>query len=160
MEERLEEFDADIATYGWVVMKVASNCPPDPDFAYSIGLFQSYEHPEIILVGLPEDIAHQIINDVGAAVRSGKRYNAGGTSDEFLERYEVTFRAVPEYQYGAYLGWGCRYYGEQGFPVLQLVYPDRAGRWPWHEEASAAFRAAQPVLADTPEPPWNREAAL
>ena len=160
MEDRLEEFAADVATYGWVVMKVAANSPPDPDFAYSIGLFQSYGHPEIILVGLPEGIAHQIINDVGAAVRAGKRYTAGSTSGEFLEGYNVTFRVVPDYQFGAYLGWGCRYYGERAFPALQLVYPDRAGRWPWHDEASDAFRAAQPVLADTPEPPWAREPAL
>ena len=160
MEDRLQEFATDIATYGWIVMKVSANTPPDPDFAYSIGLFQSYSHPEIILVGLPIEIAHQIINDVGAAIREGKRYVAGGTSDEFLERYNVTFRTVPEYQYGAYLGWGRRYYRSHHFPVLQLVYPDRMGRWPWHEEVSPQFRAAQPVLADEPEPPWAREPAV
>jgi hypothetical protein len=157
---RLEAFAADIATFGWMVMKVSAKDAADPDFAYSIGFHQSYEHPEIIIVGLPLEIAHQVINDVGASVRGGARYAAGSMSDEFLEKYSVTFRAVPDYQYGAYLGWGRRYYGERAFPVLQLVFPDRAGRWPWHEEASPEFRTAQPILADTPEPPWAREPAV
>ena len=160
MVVRLAEFAADIATYGWIVMKVAANSAPDPDFAYSIGLFQTYEHPEIILVGLDAETAHTIINDVGAAVRDGKRYAAGTTSDEFLEGYEVTFRAVPDHQYGAYLGWGRRYYAGRAVPALQLVFPDRSGRWPWDDHASPEFRAAQPILADTPEPPWAREPAV
>jgi hypothetical protein len=160
VEQRLREFAADIATHGWIVMKVSANTQSDPDFAYSIGLWQTYEHPEIILVGLPLDIGHQIINAVGAAVQNGKRYTAGSISDEFLEGYTVTFRTVPEYQYGAYLGWGTRYYRHAPFPVLQLVFPDRAGRWPWHADVAADFRSAQPVLADEPEPPWARDAAV
>jgi len=160
LEDRVAEFRADVATYGWIVIKVSANAAPDPDFAYSIGLFQSFGHPEVILVGLPLEIAHTIINDVGGAIRAGGRFTAGSVSEQFLEGYNVTFRTVPVYQYGAYLGWGCRYYANEPFPVLQLIFPDRSGRWPWHEAVDPGFRAAQPVLADEPEPPWSREPAV
>jgi hypothetical protein len=141
-------------------MRVSAD-PPGPDFAYSIGLYEHFRHAEVIIVGLPLDIAHQIINDLGAAVRRGERYVAGATSEEFLEGYSVTFRAVPQYQYDAYLGWARRYYGDEVlFPVLQMIYPDRESRWPWQEGVAAGFRENQPVLADQAEPPWARDAAV
>ena len=159
MDERVGELAADVATHGWIVMRISADSP-GPDFAYSIGLVRTYGHPEIIIVGLPMDVAHQIINDVGAAVRDGTRFKAGETSDAFFNGYDVTFRAVPEYQYGAYLGWGRRFYGNSEFPVLQLVYPDPDGRWPWQEAVTPEFRELQPVLADEPEPLWARQAAV
>lgn len=153
----LDDLRADVATHGWVVMRISAD-GPGPDFAYSIGMHGNLAHSEIIIVGLPLDIAHQIINDVGDAVHRGRRYVAGAVSDEFLEGYSVTFHAVPAYQYGAYLGLGLRYYGDESFPVLQLIYPDREHRWPWQDGVSPGFRENQPVLADEPEPPWARRA--
>ena len=32
------------------------------------------------------------------------------------------------------------------FPVLQLVFPDKSGIWPWDENASEEFKRYQPVL--------------
>ena len=159
MEEQVNELLAEVATHGWIVMRISAD-GPGPDFAYSIGLVRTYGHPEVIVVGLPLDVAQRIINDLGKAVRDGARFRAGEISDAFLKDYDVTFRAVPGYQYGAYLGWGRRVYGDSDFPVLQLIYPDRAGRWPWQDGVSLQFRALQPVLADESEPPWAREPAV
>jgi len=159
MEDGLSGIAADVATYGWTVMRVSAD-GPGPDFAYSIGMVRTLGHPEIFIAGLPLDTAHRLINDVGASVKAGHRYRAGETSEEFLEGYSVTFRVVPRHQYGAYLGWGLRFYGDDTFPVLQFVYPDRHHRWPWHEGVTADFRATQPVLADESEPPWAHDPAV
>ena len=159
MEDGLSGIAADVATYGWTVMRVTAD-GPGPDFAYSIGMVQTLDHPEMLIVGLPLDTAHRLINDVGASIKSGQRYSAGEISDEFLEGYAVTFRAVPKHQYAAYLGWGMRYYGDDSFPVLQFVYPDRQHRWPWQVGVTPEFRANQPILADESEPPWARDPAV
>jgi hypothetical protein len=142
-----------IAQHGWAVMRIAEE-EDSPPFAYSIGLFRSFRHPEIIVLGLPSDTAHQLINDIGDAIRSGLALSAGQTSDAFLKGYSCTFRRVPPHQYPAYLGRGLRFYDHDPFPVLQLVYPDKLGRWPWQEGVTAGFRANQPVLADDGTPPW------
>ena len=42
---------ADIREYGWHVVKVFSR-HGGPDFAYSIGIFETFVHPEILIVGL------------------------------------------------------------------------------------------------------------
>ena len=160
MDSRTKALKADIAAHGWIVMKIEEDAS-GPGFAYSIGLYGAFGHPEVIIVGLPTDVAHQLINDLGRAVRDeGRRFAAGAVSDEFLEGYAVTFRAVPEYQYAAYLGHGCRVYEQQPFPVLQMIYPDRDGRWPWQDGVTESFRANQPVLADEPLPDWARDEAI
>jgi hypothetical protein len=35
-----------------------------PAFSYSVGLFKSYGHPEIIMVGLKQQLAHTLINNM------------------------------------------------------------------------------------------------
>ncbi len=37
-------------------------------------------------------------------------------------------------------------YGDVDVPVLQLVYPDKQGRWPWDADVREGFRDSQPVL--------------
>jgi len=54
---------------------------------------------------------------------------------------------VPETEYHEHVGF-CRWYYEgNAFPLYQIVRPAWDGYFPWHAQASEAFRAAQPVLA-------------
>ena len=52
-----------IEEYGWAVVKV-----PELGLAYSLGLIETYQHPEIAITGLPVETAHEIINGIGALV--------------------------------------------------------------------------------------------
>jgi hypothetical protein len=148
-----DKLAADVAEYSWVVMKVVNDL--GPDFAYSVGLYHSFRHPELIMFGLRSDTMHRLINAVGERVRRGAGFRAGQLSDEFLEGFDVTFRAVPAYQLPGHFGWAIAFYRGQPFPALQVIYPDRKGRWPWTEAAEDDFRERQPVLADISEPPWS-----
>lgn len=154
MDEHEAQTLADIDRFGWSVLRVSND--KGPDFAYSVGMFRTLSHPEILLFGLPLDTMHRLINDVGASVRAGARYSAGQVTDEFLEGYDVTFRAIPEFQYPGHLGWANWLYGGTAFPALQMIYPDRDRRWPWEDSVAHAFRDGQPILADIPVPPWSR----
>jgi hypothetical protein len=138
---------SDIETYGWHVIKVYED-DEGPGFAFTIGLFQRFEHPELILFGLPPDTMHLMLNGAGEAVRAGRRYTAGENSHDILENYSCTFRPVPRRHYKEYLGTARWYYQGDDFPVLQMVWPDREHRYPWAAPSDAWIRTAQPVLAD------------
>jgi hypothetical protein len=138
---------ADIATYGWHVIKVHED-DKGPGFAFTIGLFRRFEHPELIVFGLPADTMHLMLNAAGAAVRDGRVYGVGRDYDDILEGYNCTFRPVPRSQYDEYLGSARGYYDGDDFPALQLVWPDRDHRYPWAAPSEAWIRTAQPVLAD------------
>lgn len=136
----------DIAQYGWHVIKVADD-DEGPAFAFTIGFYRSFQRPEVIITGLPLEVAHVILNAIGDSLRRGEQYQAGGSYDTLLEGYDCTFRTVPKEQYREFLGTAMWYYRGTDFPCLQCIWPDRAGRWPWEPEASDSFRAAQPLVA-------------
>ena len=148
-----EKLVGDVTAHGWHVVKVAED-DQGPGFTYTVGLWQSFRHPEVILVGLPGETAHVILNDLGEAVRRGEHFEAGTESEVFLEGYPVTFRPVPEDRQWPYFGFARWFYDGGAFPALQLVFPDREHRWPWQDGVAAGFRAQQPVIADEEIPGW------
>jgi hypothetical protein len=137
----------DIATFGWHVIKVFED-DEGPAFAFTIGLYKRFQHPELIVFGLPLDTMHLMLNASGEAVRAGQVYTVGQSSDDILHGYSCTFRPVPRRHYEAYLGSALWYYDEDDFPALQLVWPDREHRYPWAAPTDAWIRHAQPILAD------------
>ncbi len=151
-----DEIAADVAEYGWAVISIPEDTA-GPGFSYTVGLQRSFGHPEILLAGLPPPTAHSVLNDAGEMVRAGRTFTPGAVTAELLEGYDATFRPVPEFQFPAYLGEALRFYNGEPLQVLQLVYPDRGGRWPWDEGVHAGFRAAQPVLEHEPYPAWARD---
>ena len=73
--------------WGWYVLSVAAK----PPFSYSIGLFEYFQHPEIILFGLDSKSTHGIINDAGRRIREGRKYDVGVRYNDLLKDYEGDF---------------------------------------------------------------------
>lgn len=152
-----EKCAADVAQYGLHIIRVAAE-EDSPEFAYSVGLYHTFAHPEVIMLGLRSETMHRLLNDVATALRAGRRFAAGDVSDAFLEGYDVTFRLVPADSYEPYLGWANWFNEGRDYPALQMVYPDREHRWPWEPGVAESFRANQPVLEREPVPAWARDA--
>jgi hypothetical protein len=140
-----QQVHADVREYGWHVIHVGG---AGPEFAYTVGLYRTFGHPEVVVLGLPGGVAHRLLNAVGAEVRAGRAFAAGSASREILERFDVAFRPVPPEAHRGRLGWAVWFYDGPAFPALQVVYPDRDGRFPWEAGVADGLRAAQPVLAD------------
>lgn len=119
-----------------------------PPFSYTVGLYHTFGHPEVLVYGLPNDSAHSLLNHLASQLREGKKYVAGGTYSDLLDGFRATFRVVPLAQYREHVGWATWFNERPDFPVLQLIYPDRQGQWPWDSGASDGFRHQQMVLAD------------
>jgi hypothetical protein len=141
-----EQVVHDVEKYGWHVIHVMADAE-GPSFAYTIGLTERYGHPEIIVFGLPSTVTHPVLNQIGEAVKSGQRFDPGSASDAFLEGHACHFVAFPRAQYRAFLGYALWFYDGDGFPAVQCVWPDRAGRFPWSGSMEADLKALQPVFA-------------
>jgi Domain of unknown function (DUF4262) len=139
----------DIRTHSWHVTGVF----PDqnearPDWAFSIGLFHSFVHPEIIVFGLKLDVCMNVINEIGQQVKSGKLFNAGEQYGDILSGpYKCAFREVQRKHYRDYLGLALWFYEGDPFPVTQCFWPDKDGRFPWDEGCDGGVRDAQPWLS-------------
>lgn len=134
-----------LETTGWFVNKIAED-DQGPGFAYSFGLYERFQQPEIIIFGLPPDIMHRLIDDIGKLMGAGKRYNDGDETRDLLEDYACVLRRVNPLRYRETLTWTAWFYESCTFPALQLFWPDKAGRFPWDSECSASVRRRQPDL--------------
>jgi hypothetical protein len=130
--------------WGWYVISVAD----EPPFSYSIGLFEHFGHPEIIMFGLDSKRSHGIINDAGRRIREGHKYTAGGRYSDLLKDYVCEFRLVDRTRYDGYLNYALHYYRGSTFPAMQLIWPDKLGRFPWDSSFEERFKADQPLLTE------------
>ncbi|MGL4462213.1 MAG: DUF4262 domain-containing protein [Planctomycetia bacterium] len=140
---------ADVARVGWAVLGVPDD-DEGPGFAFSIGLHHSYRHPELIVVGLPWETSYALVNNAGAMIKTGARFDAGGTNGDLLDGFTTAFIEIARRHYQDYLGSAEWYYGGAEFPAVQIVWPDRRGFFPWDAEASPEFRRRQPLLDGRP----------
>jgi hypothetical protein len=98
-------------------------------FTYTVGLRETFGHPEVILVGRWSS-AHPILNVVGELVREGARFAPGDRSDDVVDGYPARFGAVCDQCREACLTWASWAADREPFEALQLILPDATGRWP------------------------------
>jgi hypothetical protein len=131
--------------WGWFVTKVGAG-DGEPAFAYSMGLYENFHHPEIVIFGLDLEVMHRLINDVGARIREGQKFEDRQMYGDLLQSYSCAFRRVNPTHYNGLLNFAIWYYESLHFPVLQLIWPDKAGLFPWDLGFDEGFSKDQPSL--------------
>lgn len=144
-QERLA-IQENIDEFGCQIMEVLGDNYM-PSFAYTIGLFQQFNHPEVICFGLSQEVMQTLLNNVKDRVEDGETIEVGKNYKGFLqENFEVTFVEVNKVFYEEYLGYGKWFYGNIDFPVLQMVWPDKKQNFPWSSKFDRKLEFAQPLL--------------
>lgn len=137
----------DIKKYGWHVVNVLEeeNHPPH---SFSIGLYESFNHPEIIIIGIDNQNAQNIINGIGTKIKNGEKFESGKGYGEFLTGdYKCFFIKVEKSNYkGEYVGFASWYYEGDNFPLLQCVWPAKDGTFPWNKGYPKYLLKIQPLL--------------
>lgn len=140
----------DIAEYGWHCVNILAEGDL-PGFAFTVGNFESHNHPEFIIFGLRSEVAHRVLDLAVSGLKSGAIFDLSVPTYELLNDYPCVFVQVPEAEYQEHVGF-CRWYYEgNNFPLYQIVWPSKDGKFPWHADASDSFRAAQPTLGHSPQ---------
>jgi hypothetical protein len=136
---------ADVARHGWHVALF----PPEgasPGWALTIGLFERFGHPELVVFGPDLDWLRRFVDALGARVRGGAQFAAGSEVEGVIEGRRVAFRPVARKWVAPLLGNAAWHYRDEGFPVLQVFWPDPGGSLPWEDGADPAWRGEQPLL--------------
>jgi hypothetical protein len=138
----------DVSIVGWHHVYVQPE-GGKPGFAFSLGFYANYKHPEIIVFGLPPNTAQQLLNINAIAVAGAKtKYEAYKPYDTIAQGMRIAFVPVAKRHYPTYLGYAGWFYKSvaSDFPVLQMVWPDKQGRLPWEVGYDNAFSKFQPIL--------------
>ena len=117
-----------------------------PAFAYSIGLWDKLNHPEIICFGLTKKNLHTLINDVAKLVEQGQTIRTNRRYDNFFNNSDTQFVNVDPSYLPHYFGTAINYYNSNQFPALQFVWTDRNNKFPWENDFDEEFKYRQPLL--------------
>lgn len=144
-DDLLADTKLNIEKYGLqVIMVSATNyCP---SFAYSIGLTQTYKHPEIICFGLPDELGHAIINDIASMIQNGDSIDTKKIYTNIFKDSRAAFLKVDKRNIDDYFGAALNYYGDKHFEAMQLVWTDRNDILPWEDNFEEEFLYKQPLL--------------
>ena len=146
-----------IDRYGWAVVMVAPKANESfPTFAYTIGL-SALAGSELIIVGLDPFVAARILNSIAKNTAEGGSLQSGPLADVLEGDYVVDLRPVDSSRYEEYLGrllWFHDNFGREPLRVMQVVWPDKQGRYPDESEVSEDDRRSQlQPLLDQPVDP-------
>ena len=136
---------ADIEEYGCHVVGVLEEGELPP-FTYSMGIQQKTKSPEVVVVGLKQEIAHFMVNEYNRRVVAGEVFQPYKRYSGFLEGFECEVRPVHGSHFKEYFGYCWWLYKGPHFNMVQLVWPNTSGVWPWQSEASEWFQSRQPLL--------------
>ena len=135
----------DVATRGWHIVTIAERNDL-PGWAFTIGLQRSFEQPEVIAFGLPGEANREIVERVARDIATGTSHPVGSTCNTILHGLPCAFRSVSRSWYETFLGYAVWFYGDQDFPVVQLLWPDRENRLPDQPGFDPDLAGLQPLL--------------
>ena len=136
---------SDVAEYGCHIIHV-SESSGIPGWSYTIGVFETLKQPELIVVGVNSDLGHFVLNESVRLMREGQEFRHGDRKNELLDQVECEFRRVEERWPSHVMNYTNWFYGGDQFPVLQCVYPDLDGHFPWDPGFDATWRDRQALL--------------
>jgi hypothetical protein len=155
-----EQTIARIREYGWQVMMIPAD-DNGPGWAFTIGLWHTHGFPELAMFGLDVHDMKACLNELGRQAVEGRPVEADQVRDEVLENHPVTLKTVDLRWYRAFFGSAIMFYRRPPFPVLEVVWPDREGLFPWQPESDEPYRALQPQLwlvpAAHPQGVWTQD---
>ena len=147
LTEDEREFVRQIRLHGWFDTHVFAD-EDGPGFSYTTGFWVTLNHPEVIIVGLERNLAHNILWDVFRDIQAGRRLAIGTRLDDVIAKLPVFVFPVGIARYPDYLGWSRWFYGHDDFPCVHLVWPDPSGVFPWDRQMHPDFHGLQPDLTD------------
>jgi len=144
LEPDEEKLVRNIEEHGCHILLVG---PDHPKWAYSVGLYDRFQHPEIIIFGLKPEVAQWMINELAARIQKGERFEDGATADGLLEGdYTCTTRTMADEWRDPLIGYATWFYRRGDVPVVQCLWPDMEARPPWSHDFDPKYAPLQPLL--------------
>lgn len=135
-----EKIEWMIETAGWALERGARLC-------YTIGLHDRFGFPEIAIAGLTPVAAKGLIDLVVEQLEGGVAIPLDVPLVGLLDNeLRCVFATVDLDQHRDDFATGLAWTRGRGFPVVQLVWPDRAGLLPHEVGCDARTVAVQPLI--------------
>jgi hypothetical protein len=140
----------DVRNHGVHILHVFDAEGDAPEFSYTVGLWHTHGHPEILISGLKESLRQSLLNHLNRMISEGREFKDGQSYTDVIDDYRCYFQEFPKNQYQAYLGWDIWFYGGDEFEAVQMLWPSIHHVYPWDENADEFLKKAQEILTRIP----------
>ncbi|MEU8075995.1 DUF4262 domain-containing protein [Catellatospora citrea] len=136
---------AAIAEGRFVVQQVHPDDKLPTTMVYTVGLTAAGQ-PELLIVGLAADVAHEVLSRIGSQIRTGQRQlSHGQVLTDAIEGYDMrVVQAEPPIPARLLPGVAYAVFGAPNVRLQQLAWPDKLHRYPWDRNFDRAL--VQPVI--------------
>ncbi|RSM61757.1 DUF4262 domain-containing protein [Actinoplanes sp. ATCC 53533] len=137
MQQRIDQ-------QGWAILTIPANDNQHTALTYTIGL-TALQCPELLIAGTDPAVSQHLLNELARrVVQRAERLSAGQRINDLLDGSDAILVEGPAT--GA-LRPAAAYvrYGQDCVGLLQVVWPDTQGRFPW-EPCCTLSPQAQPLI--------------
>jgi Domain of unknown function (DUF4262) len=140
---------SNINEFGWHAINVIED-DGHPPWSYSIGLFETWEFPELLIIGRSRATSYAMLNSIAKIIELNDPPDLTDPNGYLLLGMKCRFVEVLPRYYADYVGFALSYYRKRHFPLFQIVWPNTDGLYPWHPHAPKSLREWQPALGNSP----------
>lgn len=141
-KEYLAEMNRVIKGCGHAIVPIIDK----PNYAYTIGVTETHQHPEFIIIGnFASQDTTMLLNKAVALVIKDKtafrQRDVLGVTNATIDGkpVHVGARSITKRARQIKMGLAVDRYGRDGFKAIQLFVPDLKGRLPWHSDYDTAW---------------------
>ena len=138
---------ANIAEYGWHAVNVIED-NGYPPWTYTIGLYETWQHPELIVIGRSRATSHAMLQSLSKDIELNDPPNLTDPDGHVLFGLKCHFLEVNARYYSDYVGFALWHYRKRKFPLYQIVWPNEDGLYPWDDSGPRFFKEWQELLGE------------
>lgn len=147
----LQSIPQQIEQFGWT-MAYTYGDGSKPDYAYSIGFFETLQCPEILIYGINRGKCFGTFEYIFELLSKTKE-----KFPSFEKNYDILEDDIPvvfadiefskAYEYFYYCN--CFYEDKTViYPAMQLIWPDGKGLFPWEANFNLKYKRQQPLICN------------
>lgn len=145
----MDRLASKIDEYGWTVVSVFADPEAGhPPFTYSIGFTETFDAPEVVLLGIPPETAQSIIAGMAHGLRNREiRIPDKETRmSHVIRNFDVQIRIIPEDLAGNIARCARARYTPAPVRLRQVVLPDPRGLFPGEEGCDPVYGSMQDII--------------
>ncbi len=123
-----DKVDENIKKHGYHVTFVFAD--KTPSFCYSTGVYKTFGIPEIFISSLPQNLSHGLIEAYVNKFKDTDLIPVDKRIDDLTDRFPVYLIEITTDKLSDYVLSSIRFYKDEDYRYLQLIYPDTKGLFP------------------------------